>query len=119
MKIRLTLPLPPRDCSPNSRGHWSKKYHANREYRARAEMEARRIPAGKRLRWKQAMARVTFFLPDAIRRDRDNLAASLKGAWDGIVSAGVLEDDSGLHHAPIQMEIDRERPRVEIEIEPM
>lgn len=114
--IRLTLPLPPKALSPNARGHWSKKAKATKAYRTRAEMEARKIPARYRVGWERAVASAVFYVPDARRRDIDNLAASLKAAWDGIVAAGVLADDSGLQHEPLRVEIDRKNPRVELVI---
>lgn len=36
---------------------------------------------------------VTFVWPDRVRRDPDNY--ELKGAWDGLVDAGILADDNG------------------------
>lgn len=43
----------------------------------------------------QAPARgvVTFIWPDKRDRDPDNY--ELKGAWDGLVDAGILSDDNG------------------------
>lgn len=119
MTIRLTLPLPPKDCSPNARGHWATKARAVKAYRQRAEMEARRIPASQRAAWTAATTRAVFYLRDRRRRDRDNLAASLKAAWDGLTDAGVLADDHGLRHEPTGVEVDRASPRVEIEVWPM
>lgn len=67
--------------------------------------------------WQRAMARVTFFHAVRRRRDRDNALASLKSAFDGIVDGGVLADDAGLTFGPVMLEIDREFPRVEIEVQ--
>lgn len=114
--ITLTLPLPPRDCSPNARGHWSKKARAVKAYRERSEMEARRVPASLRQQWEDAEAWIVFYLPDRRRRDRDNLMASLKAAWDGLTDAGVLADDYGLIQNRPELRVDRANPRVEIEI---
>ena len=36
--------------------------------------------------------------------------------WDGIADAGVVADDVGLTHEPVQMLVDRKNPRVEITI---
>jgi crossover junction endodeoxyribonuclease RusA len=117
--VRLTLPLPPAGCSPNARGHWSKRARAVAEYRARSAGEARKILARHRQRWERAVASAVFYLPDARRRDHDNLAASLKAAFDGLKDADVLADDYGLRHEPIRVEIDRTNPRVEITVEPL
>ena len=62
------------------------------------------------------MSQATFYFRDLRRRDRDNLLASLKAAFDGLADAHILEDDSGLVHLPVRIEKDRENPRVELEI---
>tara|TARA_R110000824_G_scaffold33553_7_gene107434 strand:- start:1119 stop:1484 length:366 start_codon:yes stop_codon:yes gene_type:complete len=53
------------------------------------------------------------------RRDVDNVAFGCKFCLDGLVEAGVLEDDSQKHVPQIQhfFDLDRDNPRVEIEIE--
>jgi Holliday junction resolvase RusA-like endonuclease len=77
------------------------------------------VPASQRPAWVEATARVVFYAKDARRRDRDNILASMKPAFDGLVDAGILADDEGLTHAPVRIEIDRKNPRVEITIEPI
>ena len=114
--MRIVLGLPPRELSPNARVHWAKKARAAKAYRMVAFIAARNVPGWMRPRWELAEAQATFYLPDARRRDGDNLSASLKAAWDGIVDAEILADDCGLKiHSPLLC-IDRARPRVEIEI---
>lgn len=44
-----------------------------------------------------AHVHVTFRFPDKARRDSDNYIAGLKGVLDGMVRAGVLQDDDFLH----------------------
>ena len=39
-------------------------------------------------------ADVVFIVPDNRRRDEDNLLASLKAAWDELVSIKLLADDA-------------------------
>jgi Holliday junction resolvase RusA-like endonuclease len=43
----------------------------------------------------------------------------MKSAYDGLVDAGILEDDSGVIHLPIEVGYDRARPRVEIVVSPV
>lgn len=118
--VKIVLPLPSRDVSPNSRGHWAKKARAVKKQRqdaflgARAALGFRREP-----RWRLARSKAYFYFRDNRRRDRDNMAASLKGAYDGIVDAGILADDSGLTHEPIVFAVDKTDPRVEIFIRPL
>lgn len=120
--IRLTLPVPPKPLWPNARPHWSAKATAVRNARqvawAYARNEVWRLdPVNHRPpMWPEAETRVVFYFATAHERDRDNAAASLKAYWDGIADAGVVDNDAGLIHFPPEMRIDRERPRVEIEV---
>lgn len=56
-----------------------------------------------------------FYFKDKRRRDRDNLLASLKAAFDGIADAGIVSDDSSFRH---QVEIGEPcaEPYIEITI---
>jgi crossover junction endodeoxyribonuclease RusA len=115
--VTFTLPLPPRELSPNARVHWAKKAKATRDYRYDAKVEGWRVvPASQRPGWTEAIATTVVFAPNRRRRDRDNLLASLKSAFDGLVDAGILADDAGLHHAPLRIEYDKDDPRVEITV---
>ena len=113
--ICIFLPLPPRALSPNARIHWAIKARATKAYRRTCYIMALAAPrtTGKP-RWSHAIARATFYHAQRRRRDGDNLLASLKAAFDGIVDAGLLLDDAGLTHLPVRQEIDRDNPRVEI-----
>lgn len=114
--MRLVLDLPPRELSPNSRTHWAKKARAVKYYRTLAMVVARNAVGRRGPGWERAEARATFYVPDKRRRDPTNLSASLKAAWDGFVDAGVLTDDQYLIEHPPVIVVDKERPRVEIEI---
>jgi Holliday junction resolvase RusA-like endonuclease len=57
-----------------------------------------------------------FFFATTRRRDSDNLLASCKAIFDGLVDAGVFTDDSGLTHLPATQAKDAKNPRVEIHI---
>ena|SRR3990167_3202428 len=110
--IILSLPWPPDELHPNKavRLHWSVKAKARRMYREQVGWIAKEEvyhPPGQRVGNIRILpfnppviAQVTFFVPDRRRRDTDNLMTSLKAAWDGIVDAGILKDDSSdlLHH---------------------
>ena len=117
-KIRITLALPPKELSPNARVHWAKKSRAVRAYRALAMAVARGYFAGNDPpRLTQAKCQATFFHKDRRRRDPDNLLSSLKQVWDGFVDAKIFKDDDQLTHLPIIKRIDKDNPRLEIEIE--
>lgn len=96
--IRLTLPFPPRQLSPNARPkHWSEKARAVRQYREDCGWTAveAHTNAGRPVAVLKPPVRatVTFVVPNRHKRDTDNLLAMLKPAWDGLVDAGVLEGD--------------------------
>lgn len=115
--LTLTLPLPPRELHPNARVHWRPKAKAVATYRMLAKGAALvALGRARQPRWSAAAAQAVFYVKDRRRRDRDNLAASLKAGWDGIADAGVVENDAGITHLPVRIEVDAARPRVEITI---
>lgn len=63
---------------------------------------------------KRISVSIYVYAPDARRRDLDNL---FKGILDGLAHAGIYEDDSQVDRLSIQRcAIDREQPRVEVDI---
>lgn len=112
MTIRIVLPLPAKQLSPNARVCWQAKARAVKQYRSISFFVSQQFPS----RWKSAEVESTFYFRDRRRRDRDNLLASLKAAFDGIASAGIVDDDANLTHLPVRLEVDRDAPRVEISI---
>jgi len=111
----VTLPLPSYNLNPNARPHWRKKAQAVRSYREIAYLLALvdRPPAP----WTVAHVTCRFYFRDLRRRDRDNLLASMKPAFDGLADARVIADDAGLIHQPVEMAVDRGDPRVEVTVE--
>jgi Holliday junction resolvase RusA-like endonuclease len=106
MKLTLTLPLPGPACSPNSRTHWRSKARAVKTLRSAARIVA--MDAVNRMGrpfnpLKTATVRATFYHPTIRRRDKDNLLSSLKGAFDGLQDGGLIADDNGLTHLPIEL----------------
>ena len=124
-RLAFTLPLPPKELSPNYRArHWAQVSTAKAAYRrdcgwtakgamfAAAARAAETTPPPPMVNFPLAApvtAHVTFVVPDKRRRDLDNLSASMKAAWDGIVDAGVLVDDSSEHlkHAAPELVVER------------
>ena len=113
--IKITLRLPDPCLSPNARVNWRVKHGATKKYRRSAFLLATE-QAGACPGLIRATQQATFYYPTKRRRDGDNLLSMLKPVWDGLVDAGVLDDDAGLIHMPVKVEIDKENPRVEIEI---
>lgn len=120
--VLIVLPLPPRVLSPNvftgSRGGRMKKARETKGYRAKARRAAEDlgVESGP---WQRATVAATFFHRDQRRRDDVNSMAMLKPAYDGLVDAGLLEDDDAAHLTtlPATFAVDREHPRVELRIE--
>lgn len=66
--------------------------------------------------FKKAVVKLAYYFPDKRRRDSDNYAGKL--ILDGLVRAGIIEDDS---FDNVQLVLrggyDKENPRTEIEVE--
>ncbi len=116
--ITITLMLPPKELSPNvcSPGSQYRIRHAKRQYRADARLitAAAMSNAGVAGQWKAATVQAKFHFRQNRKRDADNLLASLKSAFDGIVDGGLMVDDNELTHLPVRQEKDKIDPRVEL-----
>jgi hypothetical protein len=123
-QIRINLDMPHKHLSPNSRCHWAQKAKAKKDQR---DHSCYRIlwalneiaPVNTHFRewvpWKTANVQIVVTPPDRRRRDKDNLLASLKAAFDGAQDAGLIADDSGLTYLPITIaEPDKANPGVQI-----
>lgn len=87
--IPLSYDKPPLNL--NDRGHWATKDQHRKALRYEAAMRARsQIPRGL----PHIHTRLFYRPPDRRRRDEDNLIATAKPCWDGIVDAGVVKDDT-------------------------
>lgn len=114
--LRVTLPLPPARLSANRTGS-SRVARAREVYAYRTDAGWKFAGAGTvRVRLDSAAVRALFFYPTNRRRDPDNALSSLKPAWDGMQDAGIIENDSSLTHLPAVLGIDKENPRVELEV---
>ena len=98
VSVELDLPMPPRELSPNYRGHFYEIASIRKKYRQDCQVLAQNMMQfGKEYPLAPlappVVAEVTFTFPDRRRRDQDNVLASLKACWDGLVDAGLLADD--------------------------
>lgn len=94
----LTIPLPWKKppLSLNDRMHWRQKHRITRHMRTHIAWTLS-AGANKRapLRKGQRLRVELHYQPrDNRRRDTDNMVASLKPICDGIVDAGIVEDDT-------------------------
>jgi crossover junction endodeoxyribonuclease RusA len=112
-RLRLVLPLPPKVLSPNARCHWGVKSRAVKAYRWAARIVAMSEWDSTSDPLPEADIVCVFHFKDKRRRDRDNLLASMKSAFDGIADAGIVADDSSFRHE-VQIGEPSADPHVEI-----
>jgi Holliday junction resolvase RusA-like endonuclease len=107
--------LPSADLSANARVHWAQRAKAFKQQKIATEfaIHAARIHP---MKWKVANVQATVYVPDRRRRDADNYLGRLKPSYDALQSMGIVEDDSGLIHHPLQFVVDKERQRVQLKI---
>lgn len=117
----ITLPMPPKELSPNARVHWGRKARATRKYRLTAAVAADFAKRGQQpdgnVDYREARVQVKLFSRTAHRRDGDNLIASMKSAFDGIADALEVDDAEWVHLHPVQS-VDKDDPRVEVHLVP-
>ena len=119
MKLKIVLPLPPKQLHPNARTHYMSKARKAAEARhdaALAGMKAMR-DAGNPEPFTKATALLRYYFKRGRRRDNDNMLAWAKSYFDGLADAGVIVNDSGFTHLPVWSLRDDADPRLEIEIE--
>lgn len=93
LTAELELPWPPRQLSPNARGHWAVTAKAKKAYRARCAAIGRQAGVGVLLTGRERLAvHLAFFPPDRRPRDWDNLLASMKAGLDGLADAMEIDD---------------------------
>ena len=103
MRYQVTLPLPPRECSPNGAGlsrHWSARHPAKKAYREvctaimkEAKIGLLPVPVTVDFDFYCCRKGDTFhslYMP----RDTDNALAALKVVIDSLVHAEIISDDS-------------------------
>ena len=95
--MRIVLPdLPPAAANPNANSHYFTVSKVRRMQQE--EMIAYVLEQGKPDKpMDKAHITITWRSKDRRTRDIDNLLAAMKGSIDGLVTAGVLVDDSAKH----------------------
>jgi crossover junction endodeoxyribonuclease RusA len=94
-RIKMVLPWPPVELSPNRPGHWARKAKAKKAYRTACADIARRADGGgvSLAPDDVLLVRITFHPKDRRRYDWDNLLARMKAGLDGVAD-GLGVDDS-------------------------
>ena len=104
MKYTIEIPsLPPVECSPNWRGHWSERYKATHTAKEQAWFYGRQIyTEAKPIAIKDVKGiHYIFHVKNHKWKDTDNLIGRAKPFLDGL-KGSVIEDDHGI---PISGEI--------------
>ena len=93
----------------------SNSYHAYSDEKKRWEWLVRGSIKRPKKPLQIALVRITYFFKDRRRRDPDNYSG--KFLLDGLVKAGVIEDDSFNNiELRLQGKVDKKNPRTEIEV---
>ncbi len=120
--VTIILPLPKKILSPNCQvatpGGRFAKAAATKKYRriTKEAVEDEQIDTAP---WEKVLVHVVFFHKINRRRDEDNAMGSLKAVYDGIVDSGLVKDDERkyMRRSMPNFKIDKEFPRVELQIE--
>lgn len=91
--MEINLPWPPKELSPNFRGHWAVIARAKRIYRTECWAVTREVSKGLALigNYKIPIS-VVFYPPNKQPRDLDNCVASIKAGLDGLADALKVND---------------------------
>ena len=92
--MKVTLPWPPKDLSPNARIHWGKLAKAKKAYRQTCYLLARQagLSAVYLTGARSIHVSLTFCPPDRRLRDQDNMLAAMKSGLDGLADALQIDD---------------------------
>ena len=91
--MRVNLPWPKPELSPNSRADRFTVARAKKAYRAGCGWEALQVlAAGRPVFAPRIMVRLTFCPPDNRRRDMDNMFRARKAGIDGLADALRVDD---------------------------
>lgn len=89
--MKLTLPWPPSNLSPNARQHFMALARAKKRYRQACAWTA--VSQGaRRLDADRLDVSLTFVPPDRRHRDGDNCLAAMKSGLDGLADVLGVDD---------------------------
>ena len=94
--IELTLPWPPRALNPNERLHHMALARAKKAYRRDCYYQA--LEQGAKAMNGPVDVQITFFPPDARKRDDDNKVSAFKAGRDGVADAIKVNDNNWRVH---------------------
>lgn len=80
--------------SANDKIHWAARSRLTKQLRQWGYLLGREGEGVARLGLRHARVEMEFAYPDRRRRDRSNLAPTVKALMDGLIDAGLLPDDA-------------------------
>lgn len=90
-----TLPIARANLlTANDKHHWARKAALTKQLRGWGYLLGREGQGVARLHLTRARVEFEFAYPDRRRRDRSNLAPTVKALMDGLIDAGLLPDDA-------------------------
>ena len=89
--VSVSISWPPKELSPNYRGHWARIAKAKKAARQEAYLSCMEVGA-KNLAWEGARLAVTFHPPGRYGYDEDGLMSRCKAIFDGIADAIGVND---------------------------
>ena len=96
--MKIVLPnLPPKEANPNNNSHYYTRSKVRREQQEQIIGYVLSISKRPPEPLNKAHITITWKSADNRNRDIDNLFSAMKGSLDGLVSAGVIIDDSAKH----------------------
>ena len=113
-RIVTDFQRPPLSSNEQKRAHYHKVAKCKKLVGEQIKERAEKIP-----RLGPVTVEVIWFVKDKRKRDTDGLGPFLKAACDGLVQAGVLEDDHSDFVVKTSMSIDKTdmgNPRIEVVI---
>jgi crossover junction endodeoxyribonuclease RusA len=101
----IILPWPRKELSPNSSAHYMVKHKAKKAYRQECAWQA--CEQGVKQDWPDGKISVhlNFVPPNRMRRDHDNLIASMKSGLDGLADAMGVDDSRFLISSDISEDV--------------
>lgn len=89
--MRIVLPWPPAELSPNNRHHWAQLAKTKKAYRAACHVQA--VAQGAKAIDAGALhVSLKFVPPDRRPYDLDNLLARMKSGLDGVAEVVGVDD---------------------------
>lgn len=89
--MKIELPWPPKELSPNARLHWRKLAKAKKAYRAECGYLAVAQGVGRMEAGKLHLS-LTFYAPTRRAYDLDNALARMKSGLDGLADVLGVDD---------------------------